>query len=61
MVSPKWQIAGYHENTMIKGWLTVHDRGRGALKTHVFRHFLDVAGRSWMLKKERMVPGTASN
>lgn len=28
MVSPKWQIAGYHENTMIEGCLTVHARGR---------------------------------
>ena len=61
MVSPKWQIAGYHENTMIRVWLTVHPRGRwgtkGYSKTHVFRHFWDVSGRCWMLKREQMVPG----
>ena len=65
MVSPKWQIARYHENTMIRGWLTVHPRGRGGTKdyskTHVFRHFLDVSGRCRMLKREQMVPGTEPN
>ena len=61
MVSPKWQIAGYHENTMISVWLTVHPRGRtGTMdysKTHVFRHFLDGSGCCWMEEKEQMVPG----
>lgn len=50
MVSPKWQIAGYHENTMIRGWLIVHPRGRGGddglLKNPRFPPFFR---RCWML------------
>jgi len=46
-------MAGYHENTMIGGWLTVHGRGRartmGQSETHIFRHF---RRRRWTLKRE---------
>lgn len=51
MVSPKWQIAGYHENTMISVWLTVHPRGRAGTMGYskptfsaIFWVALDAAG-----------------
>jgi len=52
MVSPKWQIAGYHENTMIRVWLTVYPQGRAGPMGYSNPRFPPFSGWLWMLLDE---------